>query len=359
MEVGYDLTDVIEEWGGFSYGLSSSGSDFSDRESIELWFRVLGEDAITLHIDIGMVSEDSDIDVRLDSEDLPKTLEDINGDGKVDTLDLDLENLPDSYKYSANGSLDVGEDRGWDYNSTLQNFRIGADNKVLDTEDLNGDGVLDTIDSYLSVSIPLNNIPAEWVKKENKNGWTFLSIPLTEAFPYGDRIPNLGYVQHLRFWLQKNRPGAVNGVFEWSTIEIVGNQWEQGIVTKNGTVVLDTDEKFTVGTKDNYNFDDYRKAHSLIKSDKLFKKLHPYTDIAFGLDYSEQKEQTLILKYRLDPASFGITTRQLRGMQQGEGQDFSKHNKIRFWLYGDKRYATFVLRLASSMRTGYRSYYYY
>ena len=359
MEIGYDLTDVIEEWGGFSYGLSSSGSDLSDRESIELWFRVLGEDAITLHIDIGMVSEDSDIDMRLDSEDLPKTLEDINGDGKIDTLDLDLENLPDSYKYSANGSLDTGEDKGWDYNSTLQNLRIGADNKVLDTEDLNGDGVLDTIDSYLGISIPLNNIPAEWVKKENKNGWTFLSIPLTEAFPYGDRIPNLGYVQHLRFWLQKNQLGAVNGVFEWSTIEIVGNQWEQGIVTKNGVVVLDTDEKFAVGTKDNYNFDDYRKAHSLIKNDNLFKKLHPYTDIAFGLDYSEQKEQTLILKYDLDPTSFGITTRQLRGVQQGEGQNFSKHNKIRFWLHGDKSYATFVLRLASSMRTGYRSSYYY
>ena len=24
MEVGYDLTDVVEEWGGFSYGISAS-----------------------------------------------------------------------------------------------------------------------------------------------------------------------------------------------------------------------------------------------------------------------------------------------------------------------------------------------
>ena len=166
MEVGYDLTDIIEEWGGFSYGLSASGEDFSERQFLEIWFRVRGDSDVTLHIDLGVVSEDSDLDNRLDTEDLPPELEDINGDGKIDTLDLDLENLPASQKFRANGSLDTGEDVGWEYSAGFQPAKVGPNNTVLDTEDLNGDGVLDTIDAYLEIKIPLNDIPEEWLKRQ-------------------------------------------------------------------------------------------------------------------------------------------------------------------------------------------------
>ncbi len=358
MQVGYDFADVIEEWGGFSYGLSASGADFSDREFLEVWLHVRGDENVTLHIDLGVVSEDSDRDNRLDSEDLPRDLEDINGDGKIDTLDLDLENLLPAWKFSANGSLDTGEDEGWDYDGTFPPTRIGAGNKVLDTEDLNGDGVLDSLNSYFEISIPLNNIPQEWLKSRNKNGWTFLSIPLSEVTAHGSRLPNLGFVQHLRFWLQKNKPGSVNGTLEWSSIEIVGNRWERGLVTKNGTVVTDTSEKFIVGTKDNYNFDDYQVAYDQIKDNATFKKLHPFTETTFGFQQRQQREQALTLNYVLLPDSFGVTSQRLRGLQQGEGQDFSKHDKLRLWVHGDKGNEIFVLQLAPSIRTGYRSYLY-
>jgi hypothetical protein len=360
MEVGYEFTDVIEEWGGFSYGISASGADFLDREFMEVWLRVRegSDDDVTLHINLGLVSEDTDSDDRLDSEDLPLALADSNGDGTIDTLDLDLENLPPSQKYSANGSLETGEDDGWVYNGLLEPSRFGADNKVLDTEDLNGDGVLDTVDAYFEITIPLNAIPEQWVKRRNENGWMFLSIPLREAALRGDRLPNLGFIQHLRFWLVKNRPGKVNGQFQWASIEIVGNQWERGVVTQQGNVVGDTNEKFTVATKDNFNFEDYQDAYDEIKDNKVFKKLHPSTEGTFGFQGQQQREQTLTLKYTLLPNSFGVTSRQLRGVQQGAGQDFSKHDKIKFWLYGDKSHSTFVMRLAPSIRTGYRSYYY-
>ena len=363
MEIGYDLSDVIEEWGGFSYGLSAAGADFSRRESLEMWIRPRGDDNVTLYIDIGVVSEDADLDFRLDSEDLPKRLDDANGDGKIDALDLDLENLPIEHKYRANGTLDTGEDTGWDYDpedGLRSSLRLGADNKALDTEDLNGDGVLDDLNAYLEISLPLDKIPEKWIKRKRNNGWMFISIPLTEAVPHGDRIPNLGYVQHFRFWLQKNRRGSVYGQFQWSSIELVGNQWEQGIVTQNGTPLTNTDEKFVVATKDNYNFDDYQVAYDQLKDNKIFRKLHPYTNVNFAFDSSHQKEQSLVLSYNLLPKSFGITSKRLRGRQQGEGQDFSKHNKLKFWLYGDKSQSTFVMRLASTgLRSSYRSSYYY
>ena len=57
------------------------------------------------------------------------------------------------------------------------------------------------------------------------------------------------------------------------------------------------------------------------------------------------------------PESFGVTSRVLRGQQHGEGQDFSKHDTLRLWIYGDRSEMTFVLRLAPSIRTGFRSSY--
>lgn len=368
MEIGYEFTDVVQEWGGFSNGLSKSGVDYSERGFVEMWLRVQGEDDVTLYLNLGAVSEDTDEDGRLDSEDLPQGLEDTNGDSVIDALDLDLENLPDEYRYRGNGGLDTGEDVGWTYDSPFESVSFGEDNQILDSEDLNGDGVLDSVDAYFQLAIPLNEIPNEWIKGENKNGWTFLSIPLTEFVPEGSRVPSLVFVQHFRFWLMKNRPGSVKGTFQWASIEIVGNKWEQGVVTQTTSVseaslaeqqvIQDTVEKFIVGTKDNFSYDDYQSAYLEIEDNELFKKLHPFTATSLGFQTQYQREQTLSLEYFLFPGSYGITSKQLKGFTQSEGQDFSQHDTLRLWLYGDKSHTTFILQLAPNVRTGYRSSFY-
>ena len=368
MEIGYDFNDIVAEWGGFSNGISKAGADYSERGFVEVWMRVQGDDDVTLFLNLGIISEDSDADLRLDSEDLPQSLEDTNGDGAVDALDLDLENLPDEYQYSANGDLEEGEDVGWNFNGAFQTEFIGERNDILDSEDLNGDGVLDTVDAYFQIAIPLNDIPNEWIKGKNTNGWTFLSIPLTEFVTEGTRLPSLVFVQHFRLWLMKNKPGNVNGTLQWASIEIVGNSWEQGVVTKtvsetnaglsDSQVVEDTLERFIVGTKDNFSFDDYQSAYIEIEDDELFRKLHPFTASSLGFQTQQQREQTLSLDYYLYPGSHGITSKQLKGFTQSEGQDFSQHDTLRFWLYGDKSDTTFVLQLAPSVTTGYRSSFY-
>ena len=387
MELGYNFTDVIAEWGGFSNGLSASGVDYSERSFVEIWMRVQGDDDVTLHLNLGVVNEDVDADERLDSEDLPETLTDINGDKSIDALDLDLENLPEADRYRGNGALDTGEDVGWGLNGPLERTSIGVGNQILDSEDLNGDGVLDTIDAYFEVSIPLNEIPKEWVKSKNANGWMFLSIPLSKFRPAGSRLPSLVFVQHFRFWLSKNTPGTVEGLLQWADIEIVGNKWKQGVITRSrsqpavdpttgesitnnpalastgetlstSTIVEDTLEKFIVGTRDNFSYDAYQSAYLDIEDNELFKKLHPFTATSLGFQTQQQREQTLSLEYYLFPGSYGVTSKQLKGLTQSEGQDFSKHDTLRFWLYGDKSDTTFVLQLAPTVRTGYRSSFY-
>ena len=387
MEIGYNFTDVIAEWGGFSNGLSASGADYSERGFVEIWMRVQGDDNVTLHLNLGVVNEDVDADERLDSEDLPETLTDINGDGSIDALDLDLENLSDIDRYRGNGALDTGEDVGWGLNGPLERTSIGVGNQILDSEDLNGDGVLDSIDAYFEIAIPLNEIPKEWVKSKNANGWMFLSIPLSKFTPAGSRLPSLVFVQHFRLWLSKNTPGNVEGLLQWADIEIVGNKWKQGVITRSrsqpaidpttgesitnnpalgasgetlstSTIVEDTLEKFIVGTRDNFSYDAYQSAYLDIEDNELFKKLHPFTATSLGFQTQQQREQTLSLEYYLFPGSYGVTSKQLKGLTQSEGQDFSKHDTLRFWLYGDKSDTTFVLQLAPTVRTGYRSSFY-
>ena len=109
---------------------------------------------------------------------------------------------------------------------------VGSGNQILDSEDLNGDGVLDSTDAYFEISIRLNEIPNEWIKSKNANGWMFLSIPLSKFTPVGSRVPSLVFVQHFRFWLSKNAPGSAKGTLQWASIEIVGNKWQQGIITR-------------------------------------------------------------------------------------------------------------------------------
>ncbi len=360
MEIGYDFKDGVETWGGLSHSISGTGADYTDKDFLEIWLRQKGADAVTLHIDIGVISEDADDDKILDSEDLPRNLTDENGDNKMDILDISLDDLAKEkeHKYKANGSLDTGEDVGFLYNGPAEEVTIGADNKVLDTEDLDGNNMLDTVDSYFELSIPLNDIPEEWMKRETDNGWHFLSIPFS-AFTVHGRPPSLVFVKHSRLWLEKNEPGTVVGTLEWASIEATGNQWERGVVANAETgAITTTDEEFLVGTKDNHDFEEYLDAYKIIEANEDFSKLHPYVESGFGFQEQQQREQSLTLTYTLQQGSIGFTSKTLKGARAGDGQDFSKHNTLRFWLYnppGNPEGATFVMRLASSIQT--QSYY--
>ena len=355
MEIGYDL-DATKTWFGLARSLSEESVDLSDKDFLNLWLKVEGDDDLVLHIDFGVVSEDADGDNRLDSEDLPRDLTDANGDGKVDILDLPLEDLPERWKGKGNGMLEADEDIGWIYDQGGMERIIGADNSVLDTEDLNGDMVLDTINSYFEITVPLDSIPPEWLKKENRaTGWRFLSIPLSEAKPWG-RPPSWGYIKHVRIWVEK-RGATARGKLYWTGMELVGNKWERGaVVDQTGLVRTGTDEFFVVGAKDNYNFDDYLIAYRELEGDRVFRKLHPLVPTGFGFLERQPREQSLVLSYRLMPGSMGVTSRALKGIRPGDGQDFSKYDKLVMWVYGDGRGGTLVMRLGTALRTG--GYYY-
>ena len=353
-EIGYRLNDVSAEWGGLVYPISAEGEDYQNKQALELWVRVIGDDNATLHVAIGHFSEDTDGDERLDSEDLPPNLTDTNGDNVVDLLDMDLENLSDEDRFRGNGKLELDEDEGWLWNGPVSNIRIGTDNTILDTEDLNGDSSLDTLNAYFTIAIPLNAIPDEWMKKENAaTGWKFLSIPLKEAEPVG--FPNWGFVKQTRILVEKNGAGTAVGKLQFAAVDFVGNQWERGVVAgQDEKLRTDTGEYLRVSAKDNFNFDVYRAAYQQIEDNDEFRRLHPLVQSSYQLGVTERREQSLALEYALDPDSLGVTWRRVEGPRQGDGADLSKHQTLKIWVYnpaGRPTGATLVLRLSAALRS--------
>ena len=350
MEIGYELNDNAP-WGSLSHSISATGSDFSNYQFVELWLKVEGDKNVNLNIDLGTVSEDTDEDFRLDSEDLPEGLADVNGDHKIDILDLDKKNLLEKDKYKGNGSLEFSEDTGWIYNSSdgVEKARVGKDNSVLDSEDLDGDVVLDTVDSYFEFTIPLNEIPSEWIRRENSNsGWIFLSIPIEAAIPQG-RAPNWGVVKHARIWLEKAIPGSVVGKLQWYSMSVSGNRWNKGLVVDDsGKLSQDSANQIIVGTKNNYEYDDYAKEYKTIENNKDFEELHPYVESAYSTT-SDRQEQSLTMTYKLQSNTTAYTMRELSGQRRGDGQDFSKHKNIRLWIHGDGSKSTLLIRFGSNV----------
>ena len=74
--------------------------------------------------------------------------------------------------------------------------------------------------------------------------------------------------------------------------------------------------------------------------------------------HNSSVNRPLALNITCFPAPMVLPPKQLKGLTQSDGQDFSKHDTLRFWLYGDKSDTTFVLQLAPTVRTGYRSSFY-
>ncbi len=125
--------------------------------------------------------------------------------------------------------------------------------------------VLDTTNSYFEFTIPLDDIPQEWIRKETTDtGWMFLSIPLEAAEPRG-RSPSWGIIKHARIWLEKSVPGSVEGRFQWYSITVAGNRWERGLVVDDGGKLSDDiTNQMLIGTKNNHEFEDYLLAFILL-----------------------------------------------------------------------------------------------
>ncbi len=371
-----------ESWAGVVQVISTRGRDLSRAQFLDVWvndFRQYRPQPTPdqerrgyLYIDLGAISEDAmwyreDPDSPLDPGDW---FDLARPNGKLDTEDV----------VYPNGRLDVGggvnEDTGLDnlltgqpgahYFDTYSFDESLADddprkyahingmegNQELDTEDLNGNGVLDVLNSYFQIRIPLadstlweTDVYRDYVHRdpgappglvEPHNGWRRIRIPLgsdslvTRLWDGDATEPVWERILHARVWVTGFEDRAT---LQLGGMEIVGNRWyENPISDLRGRPVDPADlapgEEFYVGVINNK--DDaavYDPPFTVRKQDNI-----PEREQSITLNFSEFQPGRKASIYRT----------------YGQDQDYTLYENMEFYLKG--RYETGDADLICSMR---------
>lgn len=217
--------------------------DFSQKKYIELYLKVdrsSGDpiDDLTLHVDLGDINEDFYTEYGgyrvLNTEDK-------NLDGVL-TLDEDLG--LDGIRHGEPGSdpLDLANAQMDSYGD-YPNINGTEGNRVLDTEDLNGNGRLDTLDRYFSYSVSLADTVGQ-----NHDGWVLYRIPLTDPEYYNivnisstGVPPSFKKISYARIWLQSAYPARIY----IADASIVGNKWQDFHIRNAQGTILSQEELAT------------------------------------------------------------------------------------------------------------------
>lgn len=245
--------DGSPPWGGLTTVLSRQG-DVSAGDFLEVWVNDRiptsrsEERAGTFHVDVGVVGEDAVWDplvppapnnASLDTEDADGsgslTIEEDTGFDRRFSAIINPGNFPTEPTPPNDGrggfqfySRDVdpsGDDQvaiinGGASEATVQD-RIakflglnGAEfNGTLDTEDLDRDGELDTVEGFLTYTIDLASEPTIDVVRDRggvglENGWRLYRVPLTDSVQeVGIYDPT--HFKHVRIWFDDVPPGEI------------------------------------------------------------------------------------------------------------------------------------------------------
>ena len=204
----YDFTGAFTDEQSIVFPFSISGVDMSQKTILEVV--MLGDNSLNdLNFHLGGIHEDAD------------------GDGTLDTEDVNLDNL-----------LQPAEDVGWLYNPPGKNStRFGANSGFIDSEDLNRNSRLDPAEftggdfgygpnKTSSTGGDLHSITdGNDHTIINFGGWHTFQIPLNISSATASRWTN---IKQLRISLRKAGAGNAAGTVKFARIAVVGNTWNRG-----------------------------------------------------------------------------------------------------------------------------------
>lgn len=259
LKINYNLYKSSEA--ALLYNFSSIGLDFSKKMYLEIEY-YSNSGGGELYLDLGHFSEDLDQDGILDTED---------------------KNL--------NGSLDIDEDIGFEYNIGNEKFFIGSKNGRLDTEDLDKDGILNTTDK-IAGEFKISNL--------DFTGWTSTIIPI--------EITNKNLWNNIKNLRLRIKGHNKSGIIKIAKISVVGNKFE--ILTPNNTKI------FAVNNENDISY-------------KKLAELEEYSSI-YGSMYQQTKiEQALALEYNFD----NFLSSSVVSLLYSQRQDFTRHHYFNFFIF--------------------------
>ncbi len=278
--------------------LSSGLVDFSSLQYIELWYRSGGGTGeVELYIDIGKINEDSDGDGILDSEDA-------NVNGFLDT----------------DPSAGIFEDRGYRFNpSGGTETRIGTGPQlsrstmgdgILNSEDLNSNGMLDSTDLYIDlpgdITTPYNS-GNPLVIDLSDTTWKKVRIYIDKTSAEYNSRPYyyeelLKQIEAVRLYVRK-RGTANQGTLFFDSVRFISSRWNN---IKLDDVPQESPTEFRVTLIDTINDDEYRAESFMFKEKGVYTSLYGEKSDS---ELSKEREAALLIEYDLSSRTKGSVTR--------------------------------------------------
>jgi hypothetical protein len=342
------------EWCGVMTGFPGGGLDLTTSQYLEIWVNDFDIDTLlssrggVLHIDFGNIDEDfyqpdsitTDGRSVWNDEDAPPytwTIEEdtgFPGEGCSYPTDFSVDNINPAYL-------------------TFPGINCRKGNGYHDSEDLNGNGRLDTLNNYYTFDLPMNSEAIIDVQRDfdrikyadywddapenSLKAWRMFRIDLSKAELADSTMsgPRWDAIQHMRIWISDiDQLGDARGaVLEVAEIKFVGNRWEfngiRGYDDELPAENRDMLQKLILGSinnKDNPSI--YNSPYDVMEEEGL-----------------TNREQSLLLGYEYfaDSTSFQAVKR-----FPGSGQNFQEYRDVQFFLRSDLASAgcEFYLQLA-------------
>ncbi|MFQ5605112.1 MAG: cell surface protein SprA [bacterium] len=361
-------------WGGIMRALSPGVFDQSQTKFIEIMVRATEG---RLHIDLGSISEDVIPNEKLDTEDLRAAGGFRNGvldDGEDVGIDLVAKPDPPQLNFPKDDPAFVNKpqeevlydfwdihnfgikdaDEPWSYDDWFYQERsviyiqndgkgsiIGTENNANDqggrrpdTEDINGNGVLDRSNAYYTYSFSMDTTHADTsliVGGNPAKGWRLYRIPFdTENDSLQVGSPNPTQIEFVRIWVDEIEDFNTL-TFSIAEINMVGSEWKE-----LGT----TDDEFNL-TSGLVISEDSTVAVTQINTHE--STFYFNTLSAIGVEGEEDqvtkvkaREQSLVLKAtNLEGRNIG-SGRNVGVAQKSlfQGENYIHYDKIKMFVYG-------------------------
>ncbi|MFO7809828.1 MAG: cell surface protein SprA [Candidatus Delongbacteria bacterium] len=330
--------DPKDSWGGVMRYLHHSYQDFKEVRYIE--FLVSANKNVSIHFDIGELSEDVIPNGVLDTEDRNRNnvldigdntedtgIDGMKGPGGFHALyghdaDSPRENKEpyEFYSYDIhpgsddNPTPDSELDNYWDYIKT-------EGNGLMDSEDLDGGRHLDTnVRAYrYSVDLKSNPLAGEnyVVSTAYKQGSNFAlyRIPIEEFDDILKQAPDMSKIKYIKIWMNNSSDAAYETRVNFVSLDLVGNEWSAKGDNK-GKI-----EAKTVNNEDNK--DRYYSPPGVKEFDDYgFEK--PEQSLALNISLDEFMDQD-----EYENGRFALLSKDLY-----KGENYLQYEEIKMFVHG-------------------------
>ena len=197
-----------------------------------------------------------------------------------------------------------------------------------DTEDLNGDGDVNTQNDYFAYSFDLTDESNPYIKGRTSAGWRLYRIPLRDYdFKIGNPDTNFQEIFYVRLWLNNLPADGEFHTIQIATFDFVGNEWEEkGLAFNDSSTFQKSDTLFTL---DVYNTEE--NVEAVEGGPEPYHSPPNVTGIVDRITRARSKEQSLVLRMLQIPAGGKVEAIK----QLNSSINMLNYGKLKMFVHGD------------------------